>query len=728
MRRRPLCLMCLLMMTLITVLNLLKMPLIPEKPGDRFLQSCSKSGTPVEVAGVVENSSASEEYSWCLLSGTECRSSSEILSCGRIRVSFYGRTEIPPGAYVRLSGIPSLPVRATNPGQFDQAENAKIQKISFYMKNPSVVSVHRRIFSVRGRMMQTRTRLRERIGRLFSSDDAGVLCAMLLGDKELLDDDTRTLWQSGGISHMLAISGLHLTILGMGLFKLLRKCRMPLKAASAVSCAFLFFYCLFTGMAVSTVRALIMFVLAIGAPLAGRTYDTPTALSVAAVMILLDNPYMLTSPAFLMSFSAVLLTCFFQKRSKMTVAAMFYLGMMPLVLSFFSEVPLYSILVNLIAVPFLPAILVLGMAGIALGKKFPWATFPERALLAGMKKLLTLCRHFPKSSLILGKPSIAQIVLYMFLLTLFCLFMYRHRNEKKRMLMLFAVPLLIAVFGWHPGPAMKMIFLDVGQGDGCLLESKHKVDILIDSGSSSTKKVGEMRVIPALKAEGVSSLDYIFLTHMDADHINGIEELLTGIAEGKTAIRVKTVVFPYLENKSTAYRKMWKLAGRAGARRLMVRKGDRFRFDGIRMEVLNPDPGLEQAEMNSKGEMEPDENGQCIVMKVSCGRFDALMTGDVHGDGEESVRKALSKERGHIELLKVAHHGSGLSTPDAFLETVRPEVGVISVGAHNRYGHPKPELLARLKQYHVKIFRTDEVGAVTLQTDGTSYKIQTWLS
>ena len=208
------------------------------------------------------------------------------------------------------------------------------------------------------------------------------------------------------------------------------------------------------------------------------------------------------------------------------------------------------------------------------------------------------------------------------------------------------------------------------------------------------------------------------LTHMDEDHIGGMRQILEMIADHQTSLRVDTVVMPYLADRDRTYMEIADLAGRAGARVLLVSAGDSFARGELGITVLGPDPALE--------DRPAEPNAQCIVLAVSYREFDCLLTGDVVGRGEDNLTELLRRAGKQFEVLKVAHHGSKYSTPEEFLDIVWPEISIISCGADNRYGHPHAALLRRLRGCGTRILRTDECGEIAVQTDGESVRVKTY--
>ena len=256
--------------------------------------------------------------------------------------------------------------------------------------------------------------------------------------------------------------------------------------------------------------------------------------------------------------------------------------------------------------------------------------------------------------------------------------------------------------GYTSGEEVEATVLDVGQGDGIFIRGPG-VSCFIDGGSSDVSQAGTYRIEPFLLANAAEVLDYAFVTQGDEDHINGIRELLEGQDLG---IRIRTLVLPpeeYHEEKLTA---LAAAAKENGTRVVVMEAGEEIRSEGMRITCLGPESG---------SSAEPG-NSASLVLGLSYGAFDMLLTGDVEGKGEESLIRSGRLKR--YDVLKAAHHGSKDSGSEAFLEIVKPKVALISAGRDNRYGHPHQETLDRLGAAGCRVYSTQESGAVTVRTDG----------
>ena len=586
-----------------------------------------------------------------------------------------------------------------------------------------------------------------------AGEDAPLFCAMVLGDKQDLEPEMRMRYQLAGIVHILAISGLHISILGMGLYNLLKKIGLGIWPAGIFSLGVMLQYGIMTGGSVSTMRAVTMFLIAMGARITGRIYDMMTALSVTAMMILLESPAYLLDSGFLLSFGCVLgigvaaekicaLAGAEKKWTKALVSSMaLQLVTLPVMLKFFGEVSLAGFFLNLLVLPSVGFVLIGGMAALLLGifciPAAKLAILPARGLLLFYEYLCSLAGKLRWSTWIGGEPEIWQILVYYgILITVLFIGQYvkiQIRKEKESSqrkersgeqekavrwklctLRMAAGALLTAgilVLGFHPSGKLKVTCLDVGQGDGILVETPDNHHFLIDGGSSSQSDLGRYCLLPALKSQGISYLDGLFISHTDKDHISGAKELLEYMGNGLTTIRAGYLVLPSWAEKPEAWEELSDAAQKAGIKIVTGKKGDELHCGLVSFSILWP-------EKNATGK---DVNEEAMVMELSFGEFQMLFTGDIGADTEKKLlASGILKD---VDCLKVGHHGSRYSTTEAFLEKIKPEVAIISCSSTNTYGHPSPETIERLEAAGSQVEYTMESGAITVETDGKKLKI-----
>lgn len=646
------------------------------------------------------------------------------------------------GNRIRVFGKFSVFSEATNPGQFDAKSyyNGQGMFADISAQRVTVLKEDKRI--VADAVFLFKQGFRESLLSLYPQEKAGVLTAMILGDKELLTDDMEELYRKSSISHILAVSGLHINMICVGLYRILRKLSVPVKAASVAAICFLLFYIFLTGASTSSLRAGIMCLVMFGAVLARRSYDLISSLSLAAIVVTLIRPSELTSAGFLLSFGAVLgvalaqeiefvmLLAYKGKRpwwSIFLVSGMIQCITFPVSLWFFYEISPYGILLNLIVLPLVS--LVLG-GGILSGILGWFAITPARLSSGGVYIILEfyewvceMAEKLPFFNVLTGRPALWQVGLYygILALSLFSFFRKAGRENKLPIRSLLCGICLSIVLLFLPGyPGGEILFLDVSQGDGVLISTGNGTVILSDCGSSDVKGLGEYRLFPALKQKGILLVDMAVVSHLDSDHVSGIRELLEAmpVYEGKFrfaagykgVVGVAELVLPKVLEKSEAYLSLEALATEKNVKIRYAEAGEMiYQEEDFLLECLSP-----------YGAKESD-NDTSLVLLLQTTNLLAWLMGDAGLTSEEKVVErlaavnmdALRAER--TVLLKVGHHGSKTSSGEAFIAFVRPDFSVISSGYKNSYGHPHKEVVERLLVADSQVFRTDLQGAIAIR-------------
>ncbi len=268
----------------------------------------------------------------------------------------------------------------------------------------------------------------------------------------------------------------------------------------------------------------------------------------------------------------------------------------------------------------------------------------------------------------------------------------------------------------HPG-GVQITVLDVGQGDGIFIRSASGKTYFIDGGSSDVSSPGSYRIEPFLLAQGTDTLDYVFLSHGDSDHLNGMTEML---ANQKMGVRIRTLVLPPEQFHDD------KLAGAArtalenGTRLAVMKPGDKISeaLPDVEFSLVCLAP--EESLLAEKG-----SNAASMVLELTYGEFSMLFTGDLEGSGEKAL--AESGRLKSYTVLKAAHHGSRSSGSEEFLHIINPSVALISAGQENRYGHPHPETLERLENADCSVYSTQDYGALSVWSDGIRVEIDGFL-
>lgn len=617
---------------------------------------------------------------------------------------------------------------ATNFGQFDEADYYHSLGIVCKMKATDIEVTDSSYRPIQEALENGKSKFIRSLYDICDDSTAGLFAAILLGDKSDLSEDTKKLYQKNGIAHMLAVSGLHVSIIGLSVYRLLRK-RFSYQVSGSISVFLLLCFGIMTGGGAATMRAVIMFVVLIGSEILGRSYDGITSLSLTGVLLLLDNPYYLYQCGFQLSFAAIsaisivtpIICNILGIKSKIGKTLCFNLciTMMtsPMIAFYYYELPTYSILVNLLTVPLVTLVTVSGGIGGFLGIFYHGAgTFfigIGYYILKLYEWICTIGVKMPNSVIITGRPGIAKLACYYGVLIIFLFVFYiiiRRIGESKLLLrrlsgffLLLILIMLLYSKGQH---GFEVHFLDVGQGDGIVIRTPGGNTYMVDGGSTDVSEVGKYRLMPFLKASGISIIDYAIVTHADNDHVSGLKELLTEYED--SGIQIQYLVLPDTTLKDDAYMELVSLASEHQINLLYLSRGDIISDGDITFTCLHPYPGYDT----------DSRNAYSTVLSVSYGRFDMLLTGDIEGDGESSMlQSGFLKD---YDVLKVAHHGSQYSTSEEFLTVTKPEISVISCGKDNSYGHPHKELIERLNKTGTRILITEEQGEIVIKSDGAN--------
>lgn len=640
-------------------------------------------------------------------------------------ICYMKETDMPQtGSLVMVRGSWRSFSHATNPGEFGAADHYAVLGQQGRTTDSVLLAKSGGYSMFRETMYQLREYLSLLLDACYNEEDASVMKAMLLGEKGMLDAEVKELYRASGIIHILAISGLHLSIIGMGCHKLLRRIRLPYVVDIILCSGLMYCYGTMTGMGTSMLRAYVMFVMHLLAGLFGRTYDLLTAMTVSALIILLQQPLYLQHSGFLFSFGAVcgigiLLPAaeknlFGKSRAERAFfsGAVVSMSTLPVYLCSYYEFPPYSVILNLIVIPCMTLVLLCGLADLGTAAWFlplgAAAALPVHYLLRFYEICCTLCMRLPGHTWSAGHPEAWQVLLFFGLLLGLVVW-----NEKIPKLLFWQGMLCaLVVFAVRLPQGLQITMLDVGQGDCIYLSEDSGFHMLIDGGSSDKSDVAKYQMIPFLKYEGVSHLDAIVVTHPDKDHISGICALLEEMCCEQSRFTIGALYLPNVGElgRNEGYRELENLAEQAGVTIRYIGYGDRLRCGGVMLTCLHPE----------KGWNTEDCNAYSTVLHLSYGDFTALFTGDLEGEGERRVEDLVraAESLQDITLLKVAHHGSRNSTGERILQELDPEIALISAGRDNRYGHPHEALLDRLEAQGCLVYRTQQSGAVTIKVRG----------
>ncbi len=561
-----------------------------------------------------------------------------------------------------------------------------------------------------------RDRIATRADSLFGTR-APMVEALVIARRAELEPELRERYARAGLAHLLAISGLHVGFIAAWLGILLK--RLPITPRNRLlgSAALVFGYVWLLGWPAPAARAALMLFLQGVARLRQRVVAPRGVIALAALLVMLLDPWAMRSVGAWLSLAAVAAVVWAGRAAAgspvlwrlVAPALAATILTAPITAFAFGTVAPIGVLANLVAIP-LAAIAVPGLlVALLLSWIAPWLA----SLVAGGAGLglalldLTarLAASVPGGHIVMVAGWSAAALW----LAVAALAWWLWQSPRRPWLIAARLGFVAAVCSWalvlrgvslDESGRLTVHYLDVGQGDAAVLRTPAGRWVVIDGGPRTPEHdAGRRVVIPFLRRAGVGRLAVVVATHGDADHLGGLPAVID-------AFRPGLVLEPGEPLGRPLYLEFLAAVEGAGAAWHPARAGDRFEVDGVVFEVLSPDSAWLALPM--------DVNEHGVVLRVTFGRVRLLFA----ADAGLPVEARLMGRAGPVEVLKVGHHGSRSATSDAWLDELRPHEAVISVGARNHYGHPAPEVLERLRRHGIAVLRTDQAGTITFSTDG----------
>lgn len=589
-----------------------------------------------------------------------------------------------------------------------------------------------------------KNRIINRLNKISNKKYAGIFCALLVGDKSNIPEDIKEIYEKTGISHILSISGLHISIIGAAFFWLLRK-KISLYTSVIITMVFVYSYGIIIGTAISAKRAVIMFMLGIIGKMLGRTYDIITALSLALIFSYMDNPGCLLNISLDMSYGAVLAIIFLANpiikfvgiKSKIIKSLCFseMIGIFtrPILANSFYRISIITSSLNVFVVPLMSVIIIFSIIGVIISFI---SIFAGRIIYLIPTLLLWLIEvvanffsRIPYTYVLVGNQSKVKLIIYYVCLGLIIIYIYirTHRKNKQqddqefwwirysKKIFLIMIIIFSYIFTYYKDYEFTVKILDVGQGDCILINDTSGKALVSDLGSSSVKNILNNRVLPTLEFNRIQSIEYLLISHSDSDHINGAIELIKLKYNGVNY--VKNIVLPKLTDDlmDEKYKELVKTSVNNGINVIYATNKLTIEFEDYFIRYVYPNDNIKQGDKN-------DMSGVFYLEKDS---FTMLFTGDISNESEKILKQNNSLKK--INVLKVSHHGSKSSSSDDFLNAVRPDISIISCGINNIYGHPGYETIERLKKVKSNIFRTDFQGQITIKVKKNIIGIKSYI-
>jgi len=657
------------------------------------------------------------------------------------------------------------PRNFNNPGGFDYRRFLACKGIwvtAYVEKNTGIVTIARGKGNPFLQLIEAwRERIRALLEKSTPVETRGIMKALILGEREEIGEEMKEEFIVAGVAHIIAISGLHMGIIALVVFLLMKwslrwsetlALTLNIQKISALATIPpLLLYTFIAGARISTVRAAIMIVIYLISILLDRQRNLYNTLAVAAFLILLVSPSALFDVSFQLSFVAVLAILYLVPRFTeflpkphplllrkpspyqtflshlkififVSLAAM--VGTWPLVAYYFNRMSIVGLLSNLIIIPLAGFVVIVGLTTSLAA--LIW--LPVSSLLVTLTaalsylviKVVHLFASIPHVSQYVVTPTFFEIGLF------YLLILYLANLKRIKRLMPISILLLVVIAGdisyWytqtHLTKGLRATFIDVGQGDSILIEFPGGKRMLLDGGGfyDDSFDVGRNVVAPVLWRKKIATLHYLVLTHPHPDHLNGLKFIAD-------SFKVEEFWENGQQYSSVPYLDLMDIVARRQIHRITVHDASPPRWiNGVKVEVLNPpQPGMMQGRNPWS-----QTNNRSIVLKMTCKNHRFLLTGDIEGETEAQLVQSGKDLRS--DVLKVPHHGSKTSSTRRLLEAVKPSHSVFTVGLRNIFNLPSPKVLNRYERAGCQISRTDRDGAVIFETDGEKLSIITFLN
>ena len=603
------------------------------------------------------------------------------------------------GDLIYLEGKLEIPKIATNYKGFDYRQYLKTKKIQGI-----VIADNVKILKAKYKnnlIYQMQKKIKAIIKEKLPSETGDLLLAILLGDKKDLSEQIQINFKNSNLSHMLAVSGAHVSYIIVGLTYITQNLIMGKRKGRVFCIFFLIIFMAITNFTPSVTRACIMAILTLVSKILYKKADIYTNISISALIILLYNPYSLLDLGFQLSFGGtigIVIFMRFIKKKQEEPKLLNYIKQMalvsicaniiiiPIIMNNFNTVSLTFLVSNILASPILAIIVIVGFSIIIISiishSLSNILVFWLNPILNLLIKISSFCSKLPFAKILVVTPYIFNIIFYYTII----LYLVNYNNLKqfikKKTVILLSIILILSNFIFYILPQdLKIYFIDVGQGDSTLIVTPSKKTILIDGGGSESFDVGEKVLLPYLLDRRIRKIDYIMISHFDTDHCKGIFTVIENL-------KVKNIIISKQAEKSENYKKFKEIVANKKINIILVKAGDKIKIDKyIYFKILFP---------TEKLIMQNPLNNNSIVSQLNYKSFKMLFTGDIEEIAEKEILN-LQKDKLKSTILKVAHHGSNTSSTQEFINSVKPELALIGVGKNNTFGHPSECVVEKLR-------------------------------
>jgi len=646
------------------------------------------------------------------------------------------------GDRLQAAGVLQKSEDPGNPGEFNYRKYLEERGIRLVLKSRNGAGLTKIGTGPVNPLMKFSIGLKEKLVSVINKNmpekQAALMEGILFGSTGRINPEIKEDMALAGVAHILSVSGYHVGLVAGFIILAGNTLGLRKPVCDALAAVTTGLYALMAGAGPAVTRALIMAWVLLLVRYVRKEYDWPSSMSLAGLIILIINPLALFEPGFQLSFLAtwgiLCLVPLLKRLNRIlpplgqasSVAFAAQIAVFPVTAYYFNYFSLFFLPANLIIVPLISIVMLLGGIAAVLGLVWnPPAEILSISAAAVLDVTLLaagLLAGLPFAAINIRPPGIIKITCYYLTLGLLTEFFrnYGLRIRARRLWYLNRSALVLAALAvsaallwggmaYSRSEILEVTFIDVGQGDAALVQSPGGRNLLIDTGglpdSPTGFDVGEQILLPFLNRKGVRDIDILVLTHPHLDHIQGVSALL-----GK--IKIKTIV---VAPQFAQYPEGIELKQKLMERNIEIRVvsgGENIYFgEDINLEVLSP-----------IGSTAVNANDDSLVIRLGYRDFRVMFTGDAETVPLEAISESGQDCR--ADIVKIPHHGSGNAWTEDFFRAADPEAAVISVG-QNLFGHPSPKVLEGLEQMNIRVVRTDRDGAVTVRSDGYGYKVTT---
>lgn len=580
-------------------------------------------------------------------------------------------------------------------------------------------------------------KIQQNLDKILLKDTKDLAVGILLGVSSDIDSEVKQNFRDCNLSHMLAISGSHLTYLILGLNLLLNKKILGIRKCKVITIIIIIIFMLIVNMSSSIVRAGICTIISILGTLIYRKSDSYTAIAISLLFSLIKNPFSLFNIGLQLSYLATLgIIIFYTMLSKIKISEgklkkyiieniistlSANILILPITTYYFNTIPTNFLLSNLVTGPVLGISLIFELITVFISfisiklAQIPGAVVNVCLIL--LTKITKIISKIPNITVV--TPKIASVILIYIIILNVWLYTNKkniYKNLKISRLLCILIIIILIINFLNIERTMRIYFIDVGQGDSSLICTPTGKNILIDGGGSRTPEkydVGEKVLLPYLLDRRIKKLDYIIISHFDADHAQGIEAVID-------KIKVKNIVVSRQASQSVEYDKIIKMCKEKKIKIIDAKRGEKIVIDKYAyFDILHPGDILLD---DGKGGLNANAIVSKLNYKMDNKLFTVLFTGDIEYDAEQELVKEYGNKL-KSDILKVAHHGSKTSSSQEFINLVKPEIALIGVGKDNTFGHPNDGVIEKLKKIKAKIYRTDLDGEIIIKMEAKKYGV-----